>query len=264
MPKLKGFVEKLEDVEEGFRPLYVQTEDGKFKLDAEGVEDVKGLKSALEKEREAARIARAEAAKYKDVDPEKYREMLAAAEDQERKSLEAKGQYEQLLTQVKEKHTKELTAAKAETGEVLTELESLLVDNQAIIALTEAKPLGAPTVLLPHVKSQVKVIKENGRRVARVVDEKGNVRIGDASGAPMTIPQLVAEMRDSKEYGAYFQADNKTGSGAPVDKGKPPTPGKPLVLSREDAKDPKKYQAAKAQAAKEGREFKIEPPPNYS
>ena len=259
MAKLKGFVKTLEEVPEAQRDLYLKLGDGTYKLDAEGVEDVKGLKSALEKEREEAKRLRGVAEKYKDVDPEKYRELIAQAEEADRKTLEAKGQYETLLTQIKEKHKKELDAAKAETGEVTAELESYLVDNAAVLAITEAKPKGGPRLLLPHVKAQVRVMKVDGRRVARVVNEKGEVRIADSNGAPMTIPQLVAEMRESKEFGDAFEADGKTGSGAPVDKGKTTTPGKPLVISREDAKDTKLYQQMKAQAAKEGRKFEIEP-----
>ena len=47
---LKAILETLDEVPEALRAFYVER-DGKFVLDADGVEDVTGLKSALEKER---------------------------------------------------------------------------------------------------------------------------------------------------------------------------------------------------------------------
>mgnify|MGYP003669241736 CR=1 FL=1 len=52
--------ETLDTVPEAARAFYVETGDGRFRLDAEGVEDVSGLKSALEKERAARRELKAE------------------------------------------------------------------------------------------------------------------------------------------------------------------------------------------------------------
>ena len=56
---LPAIVDSLEDLPEAVRAFYVETEDGRFRLDAEGVEDVSGLKSALEKEREARKALKA-------------------------------------------------------------------------------------------------------------------------------------------------------------------------------------------------------------
>lgn len=52
--------ESLDAVPEAARAFYIETGDGRFRLDAEGVEDVSGLKSALEKERAARRDLKAE------------------------------------------------------------------------------------------------------------------------------------------------------------------------------------------------------------
>ncbi|MEQ8332309.1 hypothetical protein [Nisaea sp.] len=52
--------DSLDAVPEAARAFYVETGDGRFHLDAEGVEDVSGLKSALEKERAARRELKAE------------------------------------------------------------------------------------------------------------------------------------------------------------------------------------------------------------
>ena len=45
----------LDAVPEAARAFYIETGDGRYRLDADGAEDVSGLKSALEKERTARR-----------------------------------------------------------------------------------------------------------------------------------------------------------------------------------------------------------------
>lgn len=55
---LKAFYSKKEDIPEKFAELYKQQSDGTWKLDADGIEDVSGLKSALEKERDERRAAK--------------------------------------------------------------------------------------------------------------------------------------------------------------------------------------------------------------
>src|SRR3546814_19417901 len=59
---LPAIADRLEDLPEAVRPHYVATADGRWRLDAEGVEDVTGLKSALEKERAARKALQAEVA----------------------------------------------------------------------------------------------------------------------------------------------------------------------------------------------------------
>ena len=50
---LKLSVDKLDDVEENLRSLYVE-KDGKFSLAVDGIEDTSALKEALRKERKRA------------------------------------------------------------------------------------------------------------------------------------------------------------------------------------------------------------------
>jgi len=81
MAKLKAELDSLDGLDDSLKGLYVE-QDGKFRLDAEGV-DNSGLKSALEKERKAARDAENRRkdleARFKDIDPERYAELLKKA-----------------------------------------------------------------------------------------------------------------------------------------------------------------------------------------
>ena len=57
---LPAETDSLDAVPEAVRAFYVATDEGRYRLDADGVEDVSGLKSALEKERAARRELKAE------------------------------------------------------------------------------------------------------------------------------------------------------------------------------------------------------------
>ena len=67
---LPAYVDNLDALPEAVRAHYVETEDGRWRLDAEGVEDVSGLKSALEKERAERKALKAELAARDGVEEE--------------------------------------------------------------------------------------------------------------------------------------------------------------------------------------------------
>ena len=85
---LKAVIESLDDVAEPLREHYTESDDGTFRLDAEGVEDVSGLKSALKKERDAAKTALSELKRFKGLDPDEAR---AAQEKLEKLQKKAEG-----------------------------------------------------------------------------------------------------------------------------------------------------------------------------
>jgi hypothetical protein len=216
-------VETLDSVPEAARSFYVQKEGGKFALDAEGIEDPTPLKTALQKERAEREKAERNASKYKDIDPEKYQQMLTAEQERQQRSHEEKGEWtklkDQLLQQhdnekkqITDRHTADLTAAEQKQQAMLRSLEQSMIEADATLAISAVD--GNPTLLLPHIKARTRLIEEQGRFVARVVDDKGNVRIGDSNGNPMTIKQLVDELRADKNFGGAFAGDKARGTGA--------------------------------------------------
>lgn len=104
-------VEKLDGVEEAQRSLYVE-KDGKFHLDVSGIEDTSGLKSALEKERAAAK-ANAKAVKdlqeqFAGIDPLKVRDMMAKLDNDGESALIAAGRIDEVINKRTEKLRTEL------------------------------------------------------------------------------------------------------------------------------------------------------------
>lgn len=263
---LKAKYEARDQIPEGQEEFYVEDESaGGFILDVEsaggyGLEDVTGLKTSLSREREAAKKARAAVQAFGDLDPDKAREALEKVaemsswkpDDKVREQLEARE------TAINAKWQKEYDELKALHSSVSGQLEGHLVDAQATIALSEAG--GNAKLLLPHIKSQVKVEPdEDGRFRVRVVDGKGTPRLSNRRGqsGDMTISELVAEMADSDTFAPAFQGSGASGSGNVGGQAGGQRAGMAHRISYEDAKNPSRYAAAKEAAQKAGAQLEI-------
>jgi len=208
---LKLTVDSLEAVDEPLRGFYEQDGD-KFKLKVDGVEDTSGLRSALEKERKAARELEKKVKRWESLgkSDEEIQSLLTAAEQAEQEKATKAGEWDKLRAQMNEKHEAALKAKADEASKMRTTLERYLVDAAATSAIAAAK--GVPELLLPHVQQHVKVVEEDGDYIARVVDQRGDPRV-NAKGEHMTISELVAEMRQSEVFGRAFEASGNTGIG---------------------------------------------------
>jgi hypothetical protein len=206
-------VEKLDTLPEAHRTLYTKTEDGKYRLDLDGYEDPTNLKSALDKERKAARDAVAMTKAWKELGktPEEISDLLSAHAKAEAEKLTKAGEWDKLRGQMTEQHTAELVKKDEAVKSLRGQLEKHLVDAAAVAALAAQK--GNAELLLPHVKSRVKVIEENGEFSVRVVDVSGNPRV-NAKGEYLSMADLVGEMRQSEVFASAFLAPGASGGGA--------------------------------------------------
>lgn len=248
---LKAVVETIDSVPEAVRNLYKET-DGKFILDVESVEgyaleDISGLKSTLGKELTLRKRLEKDVLKFKDIDPDKAREALAKLEEignldpTKEADRIANERLEVAKRQLLEKHTGEISARDSKIGSLTKTIEGLLIDQAATAALAEAK--GSVELLLPHVQRHTRVREQDGRHIVEVVDKDGNARIGNAKGDPMTISDLVQEMRKSEAFGRAFEGLGQSGGGTPpANSGNPNNPtGVPKSWA--DAKTPEEKAA---------------------
>lgn len=106
-------------------------------------------------------------------------------------------------------------AADAKTAKMQTSLERYLIGQEATAQI--AAHDGIPMLLMPHVTRQTKVVVDGDEFVARVVDAQGDLRV-NAAGAPMTVKDLVAEMKANAEYAPAFKSPAKGGSGTGKDR----------------------------------------------
>ncbi len=147
------------------------------------------------------------------VDPKKYQELTQAAEEAERKRLASEGDFKSLEKQLVEKYEGEIGKEREVGKKYLTAMERYMIDAAAATEL--AKHSDSPKLLLPHIKSRMKVIEQDGEFHARIVDDSGNVRIGKGQGsAPMTLSELVEEMKQDKEFAPAFRGTGSSGGGA--------------------------------------------------
>lgn len=141
-------VEKLDAVPEAQRSLYVE-KDGKFHLDVDGLEDTTGLKTALQKERDAAkeakRLAKEIEERYSGIDPAKVREMMSKLENDGEAALIAAGKIDEVIAKRTEKFKAESQRLineamdKAKAAEARTKkFEQRVLDNHIRQAAAKA------------------------------------------------------------------------------------------------------------------------------
>ncbi|WP_028793467.1 hypothetical protein [Thalassobaculum salexigens] len=174
---LPAYVDTLDALPEAVRAFYVETEDGRWRLDAEGVEDVSGLKSALEKERAERKALKAELAARDGVEEEPVEPDPTPQPDPE-------------------------PAPPAPEPDRAVALEARLMEAEARAAIQAAH--GVPELLLPVVASHLSMA------------EDGTIAAMTGDGTTLSVAELVEALRADPVYGRAFDASGKGGSGAPV------------------------------------------------
>ncbi len=216
---LVAMLDSVDALSEELRKEYKKRDDGKWVLEVTPVgglelSDTAGLKTALGKERANAKTAAEKLVAFGELDPAAAKAALAKVKemadwDPEKKVAEKVQAREKQLI---EKHEAAVAALEKERDSVSTELQRNLITNTAITALQSAK--GSVKLLLPHVERQAKMRRtETGQFAVDVIGADGNPRVGDSAGNPMTIAQLVEELKGSKDFAAAFEGAGATGSG---------------------------------------------------
>lgn len=222
MAKLKAFVAKLEDVAEEFRDLYIEDKDKdgnpRFKLDAEGIEDVTGLKSTIATLRTENKTMKGRAKLLEDAESDDAAEEIVAAG---RAAIEAKRtgkpipEVESVKQQMARQHEKEVAKLKKRAETATETLRSEMITNRAIAEIADAK--GSKKLLLPHLEREARVIEvEDGDEIKFEVRLFGDDKkeLVDSSGNPVTIKQRVAQLREDPEFEGAFEGSGASGSGA--------------------------------------------------
>lgn len=263
---LKAVLENLDSVEEGVKPFYTQR-DGKFFLDVESTDgyeltDVSSLQGALSTERSARDQVERELKKFgstwdkeskkwtHSIDPAKAKQALAKYDEfmQLDPAKEADKIAESKIRAVTEQLTEQFSGDLSSRDERIKHLSNYVSDLLIVQTATAEvlKQKGEPELLIPHIQKMTRVTEKDGKFFAEVLDKDGNVRIGDTKGNPMTIAQLVEEMRSSNVYGRAFEGDATSGTGK-----RPGLGGNPGTLKRSQMTPQQKreYQQKHGQAA---------------
>lgn len=221
-------VSDISKVPEDFRGLYVEGEDGKYVINS-GDEGVKSAVAAIQRINGALR---AERAQHKDtkgrvVDLSSLSDYgdsvdeiaaginskLEELQGQVKGGEEVKINLEKIKADLAAAHVKDLGGKDTRIEALLGQLTAGMVDSAAKGAIAELE--GDLELLLPFVRTQVKTIEEDGQFKVLVVDDAGDRRYSGATGAPMTIKELVAEMKAKEKYGKLFKSEAPRGAGTP-------------------------------------------------
>lgn len=211
--------------------------DGSYILDVTKVEglaleNVDGLKSTVEKLRKSEKdltsstkalqaSLEAEQAKFAGIDPDQARELLGKVdeiknwkgEEKVRAAVEAaETKHKQILDQINKQHKDKTDELAEEINDMSKQLQDAIVTTRVTTAIVAEG--GNVDLLLPHVKGQVNMVKDAaGKFKPEVVNSEGIARIGDTSGNPMTVEQLVQEMKSKNIFAAAFSGVNSSGTG---------------------------------------------------
>lgn len=251
--KLKLDKAEFDGLEEGFKGLYTE-KDGVYTLGVDGIEDTSGLKSALDSERKAHKQAEQTAKAWEKLGktPEEILALIAKSDDDEKKRLEGKGEWEKLKEQLNTSHAQAIAEKDKELAGKDQAIDRLVVDSQVTAAI--AKNEGNTVLLLPHVKSRCKVVNDNGNYSVQVIAEDGKTPLLDTKGNPISVDDFVKSLRENEIFQACFKPTGASGGGA---KGSDGGGGKPFTITAKDATDNRKYRAAKEAAEKAGVDLEI-------
>jgi hypothetical protein len=203
--------EEYEALDATRKELYVE-KDGKYVLDAEGVEDVTGLKNALNATRAEVKKLKtdlqATVDKYKDIDPDRAREAQKKLDEMEEKNLLDAGKVDELVkvktermrqdfdSQIKA-FNKKIDELETDRNGYFSKLSELLIDN----SIREAALLnGVKKAALPDVLSR-------GKQVWRLKDniptpmKADQILYGKDPNEPLTMEEWVTGLENDFNAG---------------------------------------------------------------
>lgn len=226
--------DSLDKVPEAFRGFYAPepTVDGKYIVAenlAPAAQAIVGLNKALKAARNDAKTKAVDLtplqefgstpAEIKEAIDNKINELMSQDEN-------AKVNIEKIKQDLAKGYAQESEKTKTRAEALQNQLYEMLVKNEAVTAIAEAK--GVPELLMPFISGQVKVTEEDGKFQACVVDSAGDIRYSGVTGQPMSIRELVAELKSNEKFGRAFESE------APKGGGMNPTSGKPTNTPKGD------------------------------
>lgn len=233
---LKATLETLDGLDPIIAKEYKEVKDDagtRYVLDADGVEDVTGLKSALGKERKTA------------GDLSKVLRKLGLKNDE----ASINGLMERLGDKTIEEILDELSSKPGETSEAVTKalkpLQRQLGEKDEVIAtqgsfidrlvrenalkdiLAKEEHSGNAVLLMPHLLQHTKTVEVDGvsgkEYGAQVIDPKTK-EVRTKGGKEMTLEDLVEEFKTKPEFSDAFSGTGASGSGASSQRGAPRVP----------------------------------------
>lgn len=218
-------VDSIDKVPADFRGLYAEDGD-KFKLQSDNP-GVQSAVAAVVRLNEALNASRTEAKQLKgqrvdltplaefgtDVEAIKaaIAEKISGYEGELAKGKDAKLNLDKIKEDLAKSYAKESEGKDTRIQALTNQLYDMMVTTAATTAVAEAK--GDVELLMPFIKKQVKPIEEDGKFKVFVVDQDSERRYSGTTGSPMTITELVEEMKGQDKFGKLFSSETPRGPG---------------------------------------------------
>lgn len=214
-------VEDLNTIPADFRPLYAQGDNGvSINPDLKSTVDAfRNINKALTKSRTEADgykkqvVDLSPLAEYGDS-PETIQQAFQTKMDE---ILSTSGKAKIDIEKIKADMAK-ATATEREKLErrnvaLTQQLYTLNVRNEGIAAISAAGAAERAQLIMPFIERSVQQVEEEGKLNTYVVDQDSNRRFSSITGEPMTIRDLVDEMRNSDQYAPLFPSQTRSGGG---------------------------------------------------
>ncbi len=246
-------------------PLDLSNPEVKALVDAAVKEATSGLsknkdeilaeKSALQEKLDAM------GKQWEGFDPEAVKQIMERIGNDEETKLLAEGKIDEVLSKRTERleadHATKLGNLQKQLDEATGKYESTQGTIKKLMvggALQQAAAeLGVIPTAIPDALSRAMNVFKVGENDALVAEKDGATIYGKDGKTPISPAEWLDSMKEAAPH--WFPAPSGAGAnGGPGGKG-----GSTHVLSRSDARDPKKYQAAKAAADKDGTSVQIVP-----
>lgn len=224
MTVLKHEVDSVDTIPENLRPLYAQAGD-KWAIPEgmRGVADaITGLFSANTKIRDEnkglLKKAQIDLSGLEDFGEdlptikEKLKARLEELETAAAAGKEGKLNVDKVRQEMKAAMDKAVADERKVQDALRGTVHKYLVTSGASEALAAEEAI--VELAMPFVERQIKVVEQDGEFKAVVVDKDGDPRISGGTGQPMTIKELVREMKAQDTFKPLFKSDVKGGGGA--------------------------------------------------
>lgn len=244
---------------DAMKAIYTKAADGSYRLDAEGVEDVTGLKSALGAERQKAKaaedLAKELQGKFKDVDVEAYKKWLVDSESNVELKLIKDGKIEEVISRRTEKmrrdHEAEVAALKTENQKLtdgVTAITNELGSSLISAGISSVAPkLGVKPTAIDDLTTRAhrvwKPEKGEDGKLRLTPYRDGAIYYGKSGGKPIGFDEWIASLTSDAPH---LFAENR-GAGTPGS-GSATVTGTGVRITRTEARNPESYKAAKARA----------------
>lgn len=190
---------------------------------AELLKENMAKKEALKEAKQKLADLQAEIEKFKDIDPEKARALLAQEKEAEKAALEAKGEFERLKNMMAEEHKKEksgLEATLKNVQDTLAQANARINDLTVGQAFLNSAFVKDELVMPPAKVRQVygEHFEIDGDRIVAFDKPKGKdgrTKLVDGSGEPMSFEAAMAKIIESDpDRDNLKKAKMRAGSGS--------------------------------------------------